>query len=116
MSTHDAFDDRIRQRHAEALANLSPRVLAQLQQRRRAARHAPSPWRGLAWPLAAACAAGVLALGLQLRRPDIPSPVATPVVIDIDSDEPETAFAALDEAPDLYLWLASKDAATLAME
>ena len=70
---HDnKLDDAIRAAHAQSLEHLSPRVRAQLQQRRRAALagQAPqatrSPWR-FAFPLAAACAVGALALGLQLR-------------------------------------------------
>ena len=35
---------------------------------------------------------------------------------DKSADDEFDAYAALDETPDLYLWLASSDAATLAME
>ena len=120
------FDANLRQHHAQAVANLSSRTQAQLQLRRRAAeapmRHAPL--RGYAWPLAAACAVGMLAIGLQWRQADIPVPAAAPVAIapgstnsagESPADEFD-AYTMLDEAPDLYLWLASNDAATLAME
>ena len=126
------FDASLRQHHAQAVANLSARTQAQLQLRQRAAaspaspirhvRHAPL--RGYAWPLAAACAVGVLAIGLQWRQADIPVPAATPVAVapgsmnsagESAADEFD-AYTMLDEAPDLYLWLASNDAATLAME
>jgi hypothetical protein len=120
------FDARLRGHHAQAVANLSARSQAQLQLRRRAAaapiRHAPL--RGYAWPLAGACAVGVLAIGLQWRQADMPVPAATPVAVapgstnaagESAADEFE-AYTMLDEAPDLYLWLASNDAATLAME
>lgn len=70
--------------------------------------------RAFAWPLAAACAIGVLALGLQLRQPEV-APATTAVVAN-DSDDVDEAYAALDETPDLYLWLASSDAVTLASE
>nr|AGW45534.1 hypothetical protein [uncultured bacterium Lac36W] len=120
------FDASLRQHHAQAVANLSARTQAQLQTRRRAAaapiRHAPL--RGYAWPLAAACAVGVLAMGSQWRQADFPLPAATPVAVapgsadaagESAADEFD-AYTMLDEAPDLYLWLASNDAATLAME
>lgn len=122
---HD-FDASLRNQHAQAVANISARTQAQLQLRRRAAttptRHASM--RAFAWPLAAACAAGVLAIGLQWRQPGTSAPAASPVATSSGStsadgesaaDEFDT-YAALDEAPDLYLWLASNDAATLAME
>ena len=125
FNSHD-FDASLRHHHAQAVANLSARTQAQLQLRRRAGaapiRHAPL--QGYAWPLAAACAIGMLAIGLQWRQADIPVPAATPVAVapggtnaagEAAADEFD-AYTMLDEAPDLYLWLASNDAATLAME
>ena len=117
MSTHDDnFDRELRRHHAQALANLSPRTLAQLQQRRQAALHprTSAPMRAFVWPLAAACAIGMLALGLQLRQPEV-APATTSVVVN-DTNDVDNAYAALDETPDLYLWLASNDAVTLALE
>jgi anti-sigma-K factor RskA len=132
MSTQDRFDEAIRAQHAHSLEHLSPRVRAQLQQRRRAAlagqaREASRVWR-FALPLAAAAAVGAIVVGVQLRNPEsatapqvavtMPAPsvsarlahVAAPANVDENTD-----YAALDESPDLYVWLAS-DGATLAME
>src|SRR5688500_13441403 len=121
---HD-FDTSLRDHHAQAVANMSARTQAQLQLPRRAAgtptRH--TSMRVFAWPLAAACAVGVFAIGLQWRQPDTSPPAssvaASPGTTSADdestADEFDT-YAALDEAPDLYLWLASNEAATLAME
>lgn len=119
------FDASLRQHHAQAVANLSARTQSQLLVRRRAAaipiRHASL--RGYAWPLAAACAVGMLAIGLQWRQAGIPVPATTPVAVSGSTNaagesvaEEFDAYTMLDEAPDLYLWLASNDAATLAME
>lgn len=120
------FDDNLRHHHAQSVANLSARTQAQLQLRRRAASRPirPVPLRGYAWALAAACAVGVLAVGLQWRRPDLPVAATTPVAIGPGGPTAGTesvnddvdAYAMFDEAPDLYLWLASDDAAALAME
>lgn len=122
MSAHDDdlngndLDRELRHRHAQALTNLSPRTLTQLQQRRQAALHprASTPMRAFAWPLAAACAIGALALGLQLRQHEIAP--ATTLAVANDTNDIDNAYAALDETPDLYLWLASNDAVTLASE
>ena len=114
----DAFDDRMRQQHALAVAQVSARTQARLQPRRRPASVATERHgriRGFAWPLAAACAMGLLVVGLQWRRPDPALPVAPPVA-SVPDDEFDGTYAALDEAPDLYVWLASSDAPTLAME
>ena len=128
MNSNDRdFDAILRSHHAQALASMSARTQSQLQLRRRAsttpARH--SSMRAFAWPLAAACAAGVLVVGLQWRQSDtsirsVPSPVATSSgAVDATAKPAEDefdAYTALDETPELYLWLASSDAATLAME
>ena len=121
------FDATLRSHHAQALASISARTQSQLQLRRRTAttpaRH--SAMRAFAWPLAAACAAGVLVVGLQWRQPDTPVPAAASSVAassgTVDAaakpaDDEFDAYTALDETPDLYLWVASSDAATLAME
>lgn len=128
MNINDSdFDATLRRHHAQALANVSTRTQAQLQLRQRAAttpaRHASM--RAFAWPLAAACAAGVLVVGLQWHQADTPVPAdASSVAASSDTadaaappaDDEFDAYTALDETPDLYLWLASSDAATLAME
>lgn len=114
------FDASMRQRHAVAVARPSARTRAQLQQRLRAAMAGqPAPATGLqrrGWPLAAAFAA-VLAVvvSLQLRPQSTPQPVAPTVDSAIVADDAalDTMF---DENPDFYLWLASTDADTLALE
>lgn len=119
------FDARMQQQHAQSLAQVSARTQAQLHARRHAAAASTQrpTMRAFAWPLAAACAAGVLAIGLQWRQPDsaVTPPIAT--VSDDEFTRTELAgtefastYAALDETPELYLWLASADAATFAME
>ena len=130
MSTHDRFEEAIRAAHAQSLDHLSPRVRAQLAQRRRAAltgQARATPWR-FALPIAAACAIGVVAIGLQgnffNRSEPAPPPVVaavtpkpTPTVDDIvlaQSDD-TAEYAALEESPEMYAWLAS-DGAALAME
>jgi hypothetical protein len=120
MNTDDRFDDALRAAHARSLEHLSPRVQAQLRQRRRSAlagdsATAPRPWR-FAWPLAAACALGAVAVSLQFRTPDAPTPPAVVATTAPASTVEETAeYATLDESPQLYVWLAS-DGAALAME
>ena len=118
------FDARMRQAHAEAVSHLSARTRLQLQLRRGAAaggsRASAAP-RSFAWPLVAACAVGALAIGLQLRQPEAPGTVPAPeparAVASLAQDAVVAdAYTALDESPDLYLWLESDDAAMLAME
>lgn len=120
------FDASLRGQHAQAVANLSARTQAQLQLRRCVAAAPPrhASLRGYAWPLAAACAVGMLAIGMQWRQAGIPVPATTPVAVSAgntnaageSAGDEFDAYTMLDEAPDLYLWLASNDAATLAME
>ena len=126
MNTHDhdpqspdqrAFDQALRQRHGDAVTHVSARTQAQLQQRRRAALSASgrprATMRRFAWPVASFAAILALTVGMQLRQDDaVPMPVAT-VAAD---DDPGASFAALDENPDLYLWLASSDAVAFASE
>jgi hypothetical protein len=124
-------DDAIRALHAQALDHLSPRVRAQLQQRRNKALRgesvqAPaSKWR-LAIPLAAAATVGALVLGMQLRS--LPPTTHAPMVATVQPASNSTASTSattnedpliastLEENPDLYVWLASDDAALMAME
>lgn len=123
--SHAAFDDDLRRHHAQAVASLSARTQAQLQLRRRSAStRGQVGLRAYAWPLAAACAVGLLAIGLQWRQADVRVAAPTRVVVgpgNAATDAPSAndgldAYAMFDEAPDLYLWLASDDAAALAME
>ncbi len=104
-------DDELRALHAQSLQALSPTTLARLRQ----ARHAGVPGRRRAagWWLASACTA-VLALGMGLGVQWLPPAedgvAAAPMVAAMDDDN---GSSALDENPDLYLWLAGTD---LAME
>lgn len=106
------FEHQARQAYAVALDRLSPQTLARL----RAARHATlkparTPRFGR-WGLATACSLALLLVaGLQWMpspTPDTPQAAATVE----DADDP---YAALDESPELYVWLGS-DAQTLALE
>ncbi len=128
MSHADKFDDWTRQLHAEAVSQLSPQALARI----RAARHAavaaaPAPRRrGFAWPWLAYTATGcavvfAVVLGLRLQAPPEPIPVTpaatatvAPIVSPFDGDP--DLVASLGEDPDLYLWLASVEAQSVAME
>ena len=115
------FDQAIRQAHGTAVARISPKVRAQLAQRRHAAlrgellgrsvvgfRHA-----GVAF--AAICA---VAFGVMQLMPASSPPVATPVAT-TEATRTDTAIATntiLDEDPDFYAWLASPEGQQLAME
>ena len=126
QGTDDRFDASIRAAHADALDHLSPRTRAQLQQRRRAAlagtpaRAPANPFR-FVLPLATAFAIGAVAIGVGLRLQPESTDAAAPRVASVPpapatTTTDDTAYATLEENPDLYLWLASEDAATLAME
>lgn len=120
MNPDQSFDEAMRARYREATTQLSARSHAQLQQRLRAAlvrdpgTNLRSPvWRSPARSLAVACAL-MLAVVVGVRwqsgqRRDAASPIAA----SIGDDD---IVAALDENPDLYLWLASDDAVALAAE
>ncbi|GAB2511079.1 hypothetical protein [Lysobacter humi (ex Lee et al. 2017)] len=109
------LDLQARALHVESLEHVSPRVSAQLAQRRRAALGPRPAPRRAAWPWATA-AVGALALvmAVQLPRPDAPRPAtpttmdASPVVLAVLDPAP-AADALLAEDPDLYLWLASNE-------
>lgn len=123
---HDDFDRRMRAVHAHAVDRLPSRITWQLAVRRDAAARAPArpAHRAGAWWLATACAA-VFALAVGLRQPDpAPAPAlpeaGTPTLaaatIAVDAAAYGDGIAALEEDPDLYLWLAAQDSLTLAME
>lgn len=109
----DDFDRVLRARHRDAVASLSPRVRSQLQQRLRAVQ---APAAGMrqrhpAWGLAVACSlAVVVAFGLHRRISNDNSQVPTANFAITGSNDNGELVATLDEAPDLYLWLASDDA------
>jgi len=114
----DRFDARLRTHYAQAADALSPRIRAQLQLRRQEALRSRAPARSrlFAWSAAAACAVGVLAVGLQWRQADTAIAPAAPTQTVAASADYEDNAAALDESPEFYLWLASSDAQALAME
>jgi hypothetical protein len=112
-SADDDFDRVLRARHHDAVDSLSPRVQAQLRQRLRAL-HAPvatARLRHPAWGLALGCSlALVLALGIHRRAANEAPAVSTTAPATAGNNDNGELVATLDEAPDLYLWLASDDA------
>jgi len=110
------FDQAMRALHVSAVEQVSPQTRARLRSIRGDAAAAPVRRSGvLGWALASGgVAAFALVLGLQFvggngGTPAAPDPV--PAVANASPAEavydPDTAVAALDENPDLYLWLAS---------
>ena len=118
IDANESFDRRMRQLHATAMTQLSPQTLARLRRARQQAQTS-APRRGHAWRWAAAAAfSAVLAvtIGLQLMPKPGSTPVK-PVVATVSSDDAYVdSVSALDENPDLYVWLASSEAEPLAME
>lgn len=112
----DRFDQVARSHYERSLQAIPPATLAHLRAaRHQAARHA-SPPRRLGWLLAGGCAmVFAVAITVQLR----PGPTADGIqtvatdtglpLADARIDAADSAIAALDENPDLYLWLASND-------
>lgn len=108
------FDAAMRQLHDVAVDRVSGRTLLQLQRPAPAMRPATARF---GWPLAASFAAALaLVVGLQVSREPAPMPAATPATTHAVVDSGDDIDTALDENPDLYLWLASNDAYALAME
>lgn len=113
----DRFDHLARERHAQAVAALSPQLRARLRGARHAARTAP-PRRGFGWVTAGGFAA-LFAVGLAWQLQPGPTPpaatqplAATPAEATngpMGDAEVNDLLAALDESPDLYLWLAAND-------
>lgn len=99
-------DNQLHALHQQAVQALSPATLERL----RNARHATAPSRQRpAWWMATAFAGmAALGIGLSLQTRTPTSPAVAPMVAALESDG-----TALDENPDLYLWLGSTD---LAME
>ena len=109
------FDAAIRAHHQAALERLSPRVHAQLAQRRNGVLRGSAGARrrhGLRYAagFAALCA---LAIGLQFRT--VPGPAATAAAAHAAAAS-GSAPTMLDEDPEFYAWLASSDAQQVAME
>lgn len=114
-----AFERRMQTLHQASLSQLSAQTLARLRtDRHAAARSAPSRSHGWRWMLASAFSAVLaVAIGVQfLPGPASDPPTAAPLVAAAGDDDYTGTVSALDESPDLYLWLASADATTLAME
>lgn len=127
-SDNPAFDIRAKSLHAASLANVSPATLQRLRSARDAARQAHGPrWRRL---LIGTALSGVLpallgvAIGLPyLLRHDAPGATrptqahrpAIAAQATNKSGSGDDYTAALDENPDLYLWMES-DGKQLAME
>lgn len=114
-SRDDAFDQRLRELHAQAVERLPGRTLLRLQSQTRRRSNAPrSALRRSAWPMAATCAICLVVAGLLLRHPA--APTATAPVTNTTNRQADDAYTALDESPELYVWLASKDTDSLALE
>ena len=112
------FDHDMRQLHATAVSSISPQTLARLRAARHAAQAAPGRAHAWRWVTATAFSA-VLAvtLGVQLLPGSKPVPDAQPVAVAAGNEAGYAdSLATLDESPDLYMWLASSEAAPLAME
>ncbi|HVR81507.1 MAG TPA: hypothetical protein VHF02_05450 [Luteimonas sp.] len=118
MNDSQEFDHALRRRHAEAITHLSARTQVQLRNQLAAAAAAPRrPAHRVAWTAAASFAAlFALAIGLQLRPQPTTAPQSAATSIARDHDDSDATLATLDENPDLYVWLASKDAVALASE
>ena len=102
------FDAKLRRAHAQAVEHVSPRTFVQLRPQP-SPRTSPAKPRLQAWPLAATCAIALIAGGLFLRQPTHDATVAPAAITATDTAEPGDVYAALDESPELYLWLASND-------
>lgn len=110
---HD-FDMQLRRLHAQAVEHVSPRTQVQLRPRRESG---PAKHQRHAWPLAATCAVALVAGGLFLRHPQQQTTEVPPAtVITQTENDPGDVYAALDESPELYEWLASNDTASLVTE
>ena len=115
-----SFDHDMRKLHAAAVDHVSPQTLARLRSARHVTQTAATR-TGMTWPwLTASVALAALAVvvGIQVLPPTVPARDANPQVLVTAADERNypRSLAALDENPDLYLWLASPEAALLAME
>ncbi|KRG67357.1 hypothetical protein [Pseudoxanthomonas dokdonensis] len=124
------LDRQARGLHQQALQSLSPQVLAQLRaartQAQRASVHASPAWQRRWLPAAATALSLALAsvIGLHYFGSEPAPTPSTPVAVSSEAVEASLSAATeyrdtsavLDENPDLYLWLASTDVPSLAME
>lgn len=119
---HDDFDRRMRAVHARAVEQLPSRLAYQLRVRQANATTSTRPaYRGAWWLGAAAAAVFALAIGLRMPGPDATQvdeglPPLAAVAEAADTAAFEDSAIALEEDPDLYLWLAAQDSQFLAME
>lgn len=110
MNTEHDFDAKLRQAHAQAIERVSPRTLVQLRPQRAAVRPSSGKPGLRAWPLAATFAIALVAAGLFLRLPLHDEPVVpTAATATTNNSDAADVYAALDESPEFYLWLASND-------
>lgn len=110
-----AFDGGLRARHEASLHSLSPRVRAQLAQRRNAALRGEGVRRGHGFRFAAASFAALCALAIGLQFGTTPTPT-TPASTTSTATASTSDATMLDEDPEFYAWLASSDAQQVAME
>ena len=124
MNDNHDFDRSMRAVHARAVARMPARTLHALSVRRANAASAPPrpASRAGGWWLAAGFAA-MFALAGGLRQPEHPSvpagaalPSLAEATVAVEAAAYDESLAALEEDPDLYLWLASQDSLILAME
>lgn len=110
------FDHAVRQHHAVAVERLSPRVRAQLAQRRNAALRGErvAPAHGMRYAAAGFAAICALAMGLQFGL--MPNPTKPAMTTGIASAQATSDATMLDEDPEFYAWLVSADAQQIAME
>jgi hypothetical protein len=111
------FDRTLRQRHVEAVERLSPRVRAQLAQRRNAALRGErvAPTHGVRYAAAGFAAICALAIGLQFGlMPSQTIPATSTGIASAATGATDTTM--LDEDPEFYAWLASPDAQLVALE
>jgi len=129
MNDHDdRFDNAMRELHAHAVSQVSSATRARLRVARQTAARPSAerePRRGFTWVLGSGLAAVfAVAIGLQLRPAQAPVPATSAPLAVASVGTPrnpgafdaDTAIAALDENPDLYLWLASNDDAVPSLE
>jgi anti-sigma-K factor RskA len=112
------FDRSMRQLHAAAVSQISPQTLARLRATRHTAQTAPKHGHAWRWVAATAFSAVLaVALGVQFLPHSGTVPATQPMVATVANDDGyDDSLAALDESPDLYMWLASSEAEPLAME
>ena len=113
QNSHTALDDAARSAHAASLGRLSPRVQAQLAQRRRAALTQNTPTTGArAWPVLAlgSAAALTLAVGLFVLRGNGPVdlPKTPDTVVTVPATDP---VPAVDAAAGVTMPMVAQDPA-----